>query len=940
MEESNPPGTPFEIPLQAPQIPHHHTPFQSPRWADYDDNDTGWIPDDVKARIAARANTTTNSNNFDGSVQQSELAPSSCIEKGHHDDNETEAPVRPEPSVSRFSALVLRPKPIQSCLESNDNSHELGDMLFSDFSGIQRPDDDEVETRSHFSDSSSDEDEPPAEPTSISSQKTPSLQQQTPSDASIPSATRPQNKPVEPDLSQPQLSSPVLQPSDAPTEPTDEKEGPHIPPPSADVAYEQLARLHRQSSTGQYAMNAAQMMLYKRLKPVQDKQERGRNFSLADSWRLEALAERESVEGHEGASGEVWGFSRLHPRWETVEGRLEREKRGHHDTRFVLEKVTRDLEDAKRRRREAEDKLETQANEAEARRVELEMEVGEMQRVLDNKDVEIGRVKFESRIKADEIELMKQKFAEKFQELADKYKEKIATVKRESEASKQSVGDVEVGQLQEELDRLKVWNAILTTDKQELGNQVGELQDEQKTWLEIFGVHRAQRQKRRRSDGEIYTRTQEIESLQSRLTNCSEKLSEARNWRSEFKKTYATLQQELATEKTDTAELLKETQTLHTELKKTRDDSEEKETRLKALTVETQTLATGKDQLAADLESFKRKFAVIQDAAPLEKLIDLQTQLQDERAAKEKLQTENDRLRAVVGKLGHPQPQDITELQEKHRQQLDSVNKKAAELEKQNEKLKHDYQSKYASLHMQRNQAREAAWLAQKANGPLLKHVEELSSEVKDLQEKLKAKEDLSDKTEQCDTDPKTVLEYLRQEKWQHYQQRSELIAAINELNSRVKEFETREERYEKRIRRQEERLRGLEDDLLHVNASLRNDNEPLKVAKITRQRRGLCKVGRIEIQRQMNIDAMRWAEREERWEQLFGLRTRFDEDGKLRLERGAAPSSLDTARRKMTQIEKQMERKKQGEKIEQEERDLERVTAAVKMPVRNWGLN
>ncbi len=438
MEESNPTGTP-----------------QSPRWSDYDDDDdTNWLPDDIKARVAARANTTTNSNIFDGSVQQSELAPSSSSKKGHLDDNETEAAVQLEPSVSRFSALVLRPKPIQP--ECNDNSHEPLDILFSDFSGIQRSDDDEVETRSHFSDSSDeDEDEPPTEPISFSSQKTPSLQQRTPSDASIPSATRQQNEPVEPDLTQPQVSSPVLQSSDPPTEPTDEQEGPHIPPPGADVAYEQLARLYRRSSIGQYAMNAAQMMLYKRLKPVQDKQERWRNFSLTDSWRLEALAERELVEGHKGASGEVWGFSRLHPRWETVEGRLEREKKAHHDTRFVLETVARHLEDAKRRRREAEDKLETQANEAEVRRVELEMEVGEMRRMLDNKDEEMRRAKFESRIKADEIELMKQMFAEKFQELVDKCKQKIATEEKELEESKQRVGDVEVGQLYEELDRLK-----------------------------------------------------------------------------------------------------------------------------------------------------------------------------------------------------------------------------------------------------------------------------------------------------------------------------------------------------------------------------------------------------------------------------------------------------------------------------------------------------
>src|SRR6266480_2889273 len=123
MEESNPTGTP-----------------QSPRWSDYDDDDdTNWLPDDIKARVAARANTTTNSNIFDGSVQQSELAPSSSSKKGHLDDNETEAAVQLEPSVSRFSALVLRPKPIQP--ECTDNSHEPLDILFSDFSGIQRSDD-------------------------------------------------------------------------------------------------------------------------------------------------------------------------------------------------------------------------------------------------------------------------------------------------------------------------------------------------------------------------------------------------------------------------------------------------------------------------------------------------------------------------------------------------------------------------------------------------------------------------------------------------------------------------------------------------------------------------------------------------------------------------------------------------------------------------------
>ena len=83
-------------------------------------------------------------------------------------------------------------------------------------------------------------------------------------------------------------------------------------------------------------MNAAQVMLYKRLKPVQDKEERRRSFSQVDSWRLEVLGKQELVKGQKQAKSEVWGFSRLDPRWESVEGRLEREKRGHHNTKFVL----------------------------------------------------------------------------------------------------------------------------------------------------------------------------------------------------------------------------------------------------------------------------------------------------------------------------------------------------------------------------------------------------------------------------------------------------------------------------------------------------------------------------------------------------------------------------------------------------------------------------
>jgi hypothetical protein len=180
------------------------------------------------------------------------------------------------------------------------------------------------------------------------------------------------------------------------------------------------------------------------------------------------------------------------------------------------------------------------------------------------------------------------------------------------------------------------------------------------------------------------------------------------------------------------------------------------------------------------------------------------------------------------------------------------------------------------------------------------------------------------------------VSEYVQQEKWQHYQQRSELIATINELNSHVKELEVREEEYKGRIRRQEGRLRGLEDDLLHVNASLGSRNEPRKVAKIVRKRRDLCKEGQVEIQRQINIDAMRWAEREDRWEQLFGLNTRLV-DGKLHLERSLGRACLDTVKVKMTQMEKEKERQKQREKMEQNERDLERITAAVRMPVRKW---
>lgn len=942
MEESHVPDTPFEIWPQKPRTPVPYlTALQSPRWADYDDNDTDWIPEEVKARALARGDAATNSQTFERSLQQSEEASRTAE---HADNSETIRSVEPEQSLGSIPNVVLSPDPIGSWLTNDGaapeqpSSNESTDILFSDFASIQLPNDDEVETRSYFSDSSSsDEDEPPAEisSNSTSTQKPPEQQRwhyTTPSNPTTTSSARPQMQPAELGLTKYQTTPPPTLPfPDLPTEPENQTEGPHIPPPGADVAYEQLARLHRLSSEGHYAMNAAQLMLYKRLKPVQDKAERGRHFVRADSWRWKIMAEQERAE--------VWGFSRLGPRWESMEGRLERERRGHHDARFVLGKVVGDLAEAERGRREAEERLEREVREAEVRRVGFEMEVGEMRRVLESSKEEMELVEFELRVKRDEVELMKRKFGERYQELVDKCKQRVAAVEKDLQESKQGVDEVEVKKLQE-LDQFKAWNAMLTVDKEELRDQVQELHSEHTSWLEIFGFHGAQKQRRRRSDGEIYTRTQEIESLQGRLTNCSEKLSEAWSWHSKFKNTYAALQQELITEKEDTTKLLNKNQKLITELKKAREDVEEKETRPKGLTADMQSLVIGKGQLAADLETFKEKFVKIQGAAPLETLIDLETQLQDERTAKEKLQIEIDRLRAVVHKLGHLQPQDITDLHEEHRRQLDGADKKVVELQKQNDKLKHDYQTNYANLHAELNQAREAAWHAQHANEPLLKHVEELSSEVKDLHEKLrKVEEDLGDKTDPCDAmgyDRKEGLEYLQQERLQHYQQRSELIASINELNSRVKELEMREGEDKKRIRRQEERIRGLEDDLLYANASLRSDSEPLKVVKVARKRRELGKEGQAEIQRQMNIDAVRWAEREDRWEQLFGLRTRFDEDGKLHLERGSSHPSLETVRRKTTQMERVKERRRK-ERMEQGESELERVTARVRMGVRKW---
>src|SRR5215469_5575092 len=119
MEESNSRGTPFEIPLQTPQAPQQHAPVQSLRWADFDDSDTDWIPDDIKARIAVRANATTNATSFEGNVPQSEPSPSSSGKKSHLDYNENKAPVQPESSAGIFSTSVLSLKTIQPWLESD-----------------------------------------------------------------------------------------------------------------------------------------------------------------------------------------------------------------------------------------------------------------------------------------------------------------------------------------------------------------------------------------------------------------------------------------------------------------------------------------------------------------------------------------------------------------------------------------------------------------------------------------------------------------------------------------------------------------------------------------------------------------------------------------------------------------------------------------------------
>lgn len=1023
---------PFETP---PQTPHtsgtYQTPPQTPRWSDYDDDDDSWIPEEIKARDANRSapeRRSPESNEQPEHTTPEGQTVSSITVVEREVNNEEEAPTDQDLNFGSTSAVILQPQPTRPWLEHHGAqdggalSEFAENALSSDFKTVhtdkgnrdKRNDDDDVEVRSTFSDTSSDKSDgeysEDADNDNENSEQSPSAEPASEQESSTQPPTKQSpafDSSEQERLAEAQPLRRIAQPADPRQFETggnspdlnyvEQKNGPFVPEPGSD--YGQLKRLVDQGKD----LSVHQNILWKRLARVQDKHLRyASGDTVDDEYRYaKMLQRREESETNPSVRTKPIAPSPLNPEWDTMEQQLERAKRKVHnltaavrnakaDQQFDMEKAKRDTG---RMQKEIDqlgvqlelvrEQLDEAVNENECKQFQHNLDVGQWQdavkvwqKTVDDLHelygAELTKAKDELRIKTTEVEQIKIIFPKRYQEMKDKALAKIADLEQKLKAKVDNVEAAKaIEKLEESLQRMKVLNVMLEDNKElldaksnELSEKVQELEKKETSWLEIFGLRRMDKTKRRRSEGEIYTRAQEIENLERRLHECSERLKAETKLKLHFKKGYEVLNQELSTEKNDTADLLSETHQLSGELQKSKIQLKEKEEGLQTLAEQVKQLMRAKSSLERDLQTTKLELISWREADSPTHYVGAFFDLAELDSAKMislELRSENKALRSNFDKLKHLiPPQQVRMLEEQYNGELDELEYEKNDLRKEAHSLKAHHLDVVSAIKEELDAAHKATAKAEQRNEPLLRQCESLAAQIAELDQRLRAEKakvaELEDKVDPHYAPGSTPSRLDEASEWVRlYEEKSALVRQIDDLSAKVAELSRQASRDAKTIRAQDERMRGLEDDVVAAAQELNNRSSRSNRLSSQRVRPSRAKarpnpfgnwaftpdVSLIDaaLLEQRNADAKAWAELEDRWEVEFGIRTHVGDDGKIWLEAGGAKrrKSVEALKRgRQEAFREKMERAEREKDREREE--VERVRRGVKMGARKWG--
>jgi len=384
---------------------------------------------------------------------------------------------------------------------------------------------------------------------------------------------------------------------------------------------------------------------------------------------------------------------------------------------------------------------------------------------------------------------------------------------------------------------------------------------------------------------------------------------------------------------------------------------ESKQNKLQSLALEMKSLVQEKEALSHDLRAIKIEFIRWMEAdSPIEYVSALfeRAELDSARETAAKFEAENVVLRnaqvAVNKKIEYlVPPQDVQAIERRYQRQIDNLMNDAVTLQEQETAWRVQHEDKVQHGEQRLREAQAAASEAQARNEQRLKHIENLATQVRTLEEKLaleghkiKKLEEQLDQHDQRGPGPAKRSRCERNETVMHFNEGMELAKEVELLRRDNSVLKTQTTADAKRIKEQRERIRGLEVDLIGINeshtANLEAENEPRKVY----MRRGHGKYDSTidaAVQKQMSIDNEKWAKREERWEKLFGLKMRISEHGHIRLEAGGAyrghtPQDLQEGRDRFC--------REKCEETEQKRRDVreefQRIHEGVTMRLRRSG--
>ena len=896
---------------------------RTPRWSDYED-DPNWVPESFEFITSSSHVITSNAELKSpprepiSTNEQACSGPTDTLERtsGKALLNEQEQSVHCSPA---FGVRLEQAQPGMN--ESGKTDNDVSRVppncrLTTDFHHLNRGEsDNEDEVHSTWSSSSSDSDDSPTEAlsdltdaTSESTASSPTPEPPVPCATAPPRPTRRTLQPSSPSLPETGGTTANLAAVVPPT-------GPFRPPAGSD--FPQLAAAAAQAARGWgAALNGAQAGLLRRLGSVQDRGRRARERGGADAFRRAVWAREDT--------GRPALASPFGPAWDRPEERMRREMGRRFQAEFELGR-------AAEREREMVEALELVAFRIENASGDLE--------------AKIVYSEFHGKVKEKELDLVKKEVVKRVTE----FKEKAKADKKELELQLEHVTSLNV-MLEDQVQSLSAKN-------EKLSNQRQELEAERATWFEIFDFWGTSRERRRKSDGEILTDRQKIETLNVRLQTCSEKLKEETRSKLQLQDSYNVLDRELSTEKCDTADLLLEAHKLSDELQESKVLIERKENELRSLAAGMNRLAEEKEELSRNLRTIKITFAGwIETDSPIDYISSFfeRAELDSAREIAAIFEAENVVLRntlaAINRKVGHLiSPQDVQAIERQYQEQIDSLVNDMVRLQSREKALRNQYEEEVQKNSLRLREAQSVASEAQARNEPLLKQIENLATQVGALEKKLELEKRKAEKLEEK-LDPHhhssfTSAECSRHERngmLMYYNEQAELLKQVEVLGQKIKELATQTTVDAKRIRQQKERIRGLEDDLIGIrqsqNRSLDAVEEPRKVFK----RCGIDKYDedvQAVVRKQIDIDNEKWAKRAERWEKLLGITIHTNEHGEIRLEASPAfwgRSQQGLLRDKdMLCIEKSEEtERKRGEARE----EFQRVHQEVTMRLRGSG--